>query len=199
MRFEEQDRSKRAKITLGSIADRRTMIERWANLTYSQSLAWEHRAEQAAKRLNGCLSIVDIGCGKMLLRDKLCANVSYIPLDIVARDSFTVIVDLNKELIPDNIRAEAVSVLGVIEYLYDVDAFFCDIRSKFEIAVVTYSVVDLVPDPGERLGNGWINSLSVMEFEATLTRAGWEIINTEQLDNNQMMWHLIAKKSFATV
>ena len=120
------------------------MVERWSRLTRRQSRSWEHRAEKAAWLLGGCDFVVDIGAGRMLLEKHLEPGTRYVPVDVVRRDQRTIVVDLNDSSEwPEAVIGDAAEILGVVEYLYDLERFMGRLKPRFDRAVVSYSVSDL--------------------------------------------------------
>jgi hypothetical protein len=191
-RFEQLDEDSRIETTRHAFREGKTMVERWSRLTRRQSRSWEHRAEKSARLLRGCDSVVDIGCGRMLLEKHLEPPTRYVPVDVVRRDQRTIVVDLNDPSEwPEAVSGDAAAVLGVVEYIHDLERFIGRLSSRFDRAVVSYSVSDLSGLPRVRLANGWTNSFSRAELEKTFSVHGWSVIDAFRIDSVQWLWHLV--------
>jgi len=191
-RFEQLDQDSRVETTRHAIREGKTMVERWTRLSRRQSRSWEYRAEKAAWLLGGCDSVVDIGSGRMLLEKHLEPGTRYVPVDVVRRDQRTIVVDLNDSSEwPEAVSGDAAAILGVVEYLYDLERFMGRLSSRFDRAVVSYSVSDLSGLPQVRLANGWTNTFSRAELEGTFSIHGWSVTDAFRVDSVQWMWHLV--------
>ena len=154
------------------------MRDHWGSLNTS----WLGRTALAAQWIPNHTSVIDIGCGLMELRKHLNASVKYLGLDVVSRDSNTIIVDLNIDSIPEIVCDYAV-VLGVIEYLDDLSAFISKLK-VFQRSIVSYNHTTLkdlrfsifqthLPD--------WKNHISKREFRKILGQSGLEILATRSV------------------
>jgi hypothetical protein len=137
---------------------------------------WEARASMAAQYLSGEESVADIGCGLMSLRKYLSAGVRYVPLDVVDRGG-NIVVDLNHAPLPP-VDTTAASMLGVIEYLVDVDGVLSQLRSFRTVAIsynhwslkdVTYRLL------GKKRPQGWKHHMKRTDFERAIHRHGFFI------------------------
>jgi len=109
--FYDHTEEQREALTLRSIAEKRSLTERWVSLGLEESSGWDTRAALAAKLLEDQFSVADLGCGIMLLEKHLDRAVGYYPIDIVARDERTIVCDFNKEVLPET-DAGSVACLG---------------------------------------------------------------------------------------
>jgi hypothetical protein len=146
----------------------------------------------ALEHLDGVNSVVDIGCGKMTLKGLLPPQVTYQGLDIAARDESTIVVDLNKEPLPD-LDYDAATVLGVIEYLHDPAAFFARLQ-QFERVVITfncYSMKDILAKMGVlsgRIPKAWVCRLRRKEISALLEQNGFTIEAERYVRYAEYLW-----------
>lgn len=104
VRFYDLDDTTRFRLVEETLTTKSTLICRWENLSAEESAGWHRRSSEAAKLLGSASSVVDLGAGMMTLERYLSPSVNYIPVDIVRRDHRTLIVDLNREPMP-NIEA----------------------------------------------------------------------------------------------
>jgi hypothetical protein len=107
--------------------------------------AWDARAELAANFIPAGAHVLDLGCGIMSLQRFLPYGCSYRGCDLVARDPQTIICDFNMGEFPTDAAADAdiLSVLGVLEYIADAEAFFAHLRAASCDVVLSYCAVDL--------------------------------------------------------
>ena len=63
--------------------------------------------------------MADIGCGTMSLRFHLQSDQKYRPPDVIPRDSFTNVCDLNNKMPPET-GAKVAAMPGVIDYLHGI-------------------------------------------------------------------------------
>ena len=139
---------------------KKTDFDRWSNID-SLEAAWDQRAEVAAGFVPAGSRVLDIGCGRMALSRSLPNGCDYQPCDLVARDSKTIVCDLNRGQFPSAAAAEAdvIVMLGLLEYIVDIDGLFTHLRHAKCDLVVSYCVTDLTADI-DRASLGWINHLS---------------------------------------
>ena len=102
---------------------------------------WQRRTELAAQWLQNDRAVADVGCGLMALESLLAPGSTYIPMDIVARDDRTIVVDFNIDPIPAVICDVAV-LLGVLEYSESIAAVLRQLQ-KFPKVVFSYNHVSL--------------------------------------------------------
>lgn len=183
MGFRELSKAERVALATKAITERRSLIERWADLSLPDAMPWQRRASIVGPLLADCDSVADLGCGVMLLRPFLRPGTRYVPVDIVARDEETVVVDLNQQPLP-TLDVDGWAVVGLLEYLFDVPALF---RALTGTVVTTYNPVDLNDRP--RLENAWVNSYDTAGLESVFAATGWRIVVRETL-GTQRIWKL---------
>jgi hypothetical protein len=157
---------------------------KWADLSHDKSAAWMPRAQLAARMLGDVQSVTDIGCGHMGLKQFL-PGVRYVPVDCVRRDDETIVVDLNKEPAPTT-GTEAVTLLGVIEYLHDAPKLLGDLARSYATILVTYNCYEH-RKPADR--NKWSNGFTAGDLMHIFSTAGLSVAQTETL-GRQTLWLL---------
>lgn len=170
--------------------ERRTITEHWerviAPLASEDTSRWFERAQAAADLLQGARSVLDLGCWNMRLETLLEPGVRYIPADVAKRDDRTIVVDLNTDA-PPEVDAEAVALIGVLEYLYDADVLMADLADLYSLAVVTYT------RSGTRVENRrsrfWVNDYTLPDMERMFDQAGWDVVETRPV-SGQQIWKL---------
>lgn len=190
MGFYELSDEERIELTRRAMTERRTVIERWSALEQTEAAPWSERAAAAAEFLSGCASVADLGCGTMTLKRHLAPGTRYVPVDVVARDADTMVVDLNREPLPA-LAVEGTAALGLLEYLFDVPALF---RQLSGVVVTSYNPVDLGhagPDEqADRRRHAWVNDYSTGQLEALFGEAGWSVADRRTL-GGQRIWKLL--------
>jgi hypothetical protein len=147
------------------------LMARWADMLPDFGDRWEHRAALAAVWLADAASVADLGCGTMTLERHLRRDQAYHPVDIAARDERTVVRNLNdgRDLarLP---RADACTLLGVLEYSYVPDALFAALRATYARAVLSFNVRADDDAFEQRLEHGWVNHFTYGELIAMFAR-----------------------------
>jgi hypothetical protein len=135
---------------------------------------WSARALEAVKLRSNATFICDIGCGMQALKALLPGAV-YLPADLEKWTPEVEACDLNRGLFPEEHLsvAELCFVLGVLEYLRDVEGSLAALSTKAERVILSYNAVDLVNV--DRVAHHWLNSFSVDELKAMALRANFQI------------------------
>ena len=87
-------------------------------------------------------------------------------------------------------NSDIVTLLGVIEYLYQPKELFAQIAEAKKSIIVSYCVTDLQPDTEIRRSLGWVNDFSKETFLSMLETAGFSIIETKAIDSFQFLFIL---------
>lgn len=186
--FYERDEAERIAITEAAIIGRQTVMDRWTALGNDEAEPWSARSAKAAEWLDGATTVLDVGCGTMLLERYLTAQyitAQYIPSDVTRRDERTVVMDYNREG-PPTVEVDAVAVLGVLEYLHDPMSFMAGLRAHK--VVVSYCVTDAKTPLEPRRAHAWVNDLSTIDVELMLRASGWIIEKRQPIDDFQTLW-----------
>lgn len=163
-----------------------TDIARWSELENLDD-KWAFRGERAVRFVSAGATVLDIGCGKMAIENMLPAGCRYLPVDVVARDSRTIVCDLNKGEYPLVADVTHIVVLGVVEYLANPGSFF-EWLSKTSATRLIMSYVTLraeVP-PRRRRKLGWVNDLTRGDVAFLAERAGFSPAFEEWVSNNRL-------------
>jgi len=149
---------------------------------------WSYRSERAASYVKAGATILDVGCGKMMIEKMLPAGCRYIPSDLVARDERTIVCDFNKGEYPPYDGASHISVLGVMEYLNDTDAFWRWL--SISRARIIFSYVPLNPafPSDRRRAMGWINDFSGSDIIQLANRAGYALTAQENIPPDTLLF-----------
>lgn len=170
----DSSRSNRAKRVRSLMKNKRSDIERWSR--QDQLKTWSERTRRAAKFVRKGTSVLDLGCGNMSLRDALPEGCVYIPADIVKRSENCRVIELNQGNWPDE-KVDVVAALGVLEYLYDMPAFFLGSSKIGPRLIFSYHVTYVHTPESEdaRLNMGWLNNFSLPEIIEAIVKVGGKV------------------------
>jgi hypothetical protein len=150
----------------------RTDVDRWSS-PLNLKPSWSSRAQVVAALLADCSAVLDLGCGRMDLEGLLAPGVRYLPCDLVARDPRTLVCDLNRGELPP-VDADVVSLLGVLEYVYDPAALMAGIAVRWRRMVLTYNPADLACGR-DRRSHGWVNDLTSAQLVSQAAASGFDL------------------------
>ncbi|MBM3528291.1 MAG: class I SAM-dependent methyltransferase [Alphaproteobacteria bacterium] len=167
-----------------------TDAARWSNPA-SLETAWDARAEFAAQFVPAGSRVLDLGCGRMALQRFLPLGCDYQPCDLVRRDDRTIECDFNAGEFPADAAADAdlIVLLGVLEYISDLDRFFAQIQRSGRPVILSYCPTDLSGDR-DRTALGWINHLSLYDLAILFDRFGFVIECSAPVDELQIVMKL---------
>lgn len=170
--------------------ERKTDIERWSNPA-SLEPAWDRRATFAAQFIADGARVLDLGCGRMALRQLLPNSCFYQPCDLVARDPSTIVCDFNAGQFPEAaaVEADVITMLGVLEYIVDVDGFLTRLRRAKRDVVLSYCATDFSAAI-DRPSLGWINHFSLYDLAVLFDRFGFRIERADRVDDMQILMKL---------
>src|SRR6185295_17551290 len=163
---------------------------RWSNPA-SFEAAWDARVELAAQFIPAGARVLDLGCGRMSLQRFLPRGCSYRGCDLAARDARTIVCDFNAGQFPSEGAAEAdiITMLGILEYITDVEGFLTHLRSSKRDVVLSYCATDLTGSV-DRASLGWLNHFSLEDLAALFDRHDFVIKGTMPVDSLQILMRL---------
>jgi len=153
---------------------------RWQDIEYFNE-DWKLRIKNLhllSPKLDGKI-IMDLGCGKMWLKELLDSSSVYIPVDYVYRGPKTVVCDFNKGEFP-SIRCDISFVSGCLEYIDDPSWFIKEICLKSDICLISYCPVEHYPTSKERIAKAWKNALSIPEVMELFLENNFELIEMKK-------------------
>ncbi len=156
------------------IARRDTDVERWSH-PGSVAVRWGKRDQILGAMLPPDVSVIDIGCGGMGLREHLPKGAVYTPADIVSRTPDTIHIDINRRIWPDDRRWDFAVAAGVLEYVHDMENFVDCARCLADSLVFTYHVrrMDSPTGAESRLDMEWLSDFSLAGLVAGLEAGGF--------------------------
>lgn len=135
--------------------------QHWAEVEHFDQ-AWRARISEIATLIPPGASVLDLGCGKMWLKDYFSGE-QYYPVDYTQRSTDTIVCDFNKREFP-SIRADVAVVSGCLEYLKEYEWFISEIATHVERCVISYNSVEQYPDRTKRRAMAWVNDLTHAEL-----------------------------------
>lgn len=155
------------------------MDGRWDNV----GNLWPQRLRLAAAMIPNGSSVLDLGAGSMALEEALAPDCTYQAADVIERrPGACLIVDLNARQFPSG-RYDWIVVLGVVEYVRDVPWLLASARETATCMAVSYCC-DPGAEAGQRRDMGWVNDMSVLQFESALKDARWAINERHEMKRN---------------
>ena len=170
------------------IAAGRDDTERWHDLTNFED-SWNARAMRAADYIPAGARVLDLGCGTMSLEQFLPDGCVYLPCDLTQRDSRTQVCNFNAGEMPDLSDADIVTVLGVLEYLYDAPGFIRRLAEAGKPIILSYCPTDTTANL-DRRGLGWINDYSLSDIRSMVETDRFSIRRHDQIDQIQSIFLL---------
>ena len=167
---------------------------RWSQQQTSepaQGLAHDERAQFAAQFIPAGARVLELGCGRRVLKRYLPNGCQYQGSDLTARDDETIVCDLNAGEFPTKEAGEAdvIIMLGVLETVVDVESFFTHLRFCKRDVVLSYCATDLTGSC-DRSALGWVNHFSYFELARLFDRFGFRIECTAPIDSAQALIRL---------
>jgi hypothetical protein len=129
----------------------------WKDIEYFDH-SWINRIRMMANFLPRNVSVMDLGCGKMWLKD-IHPLSEYIPVDYCDRGPGTLLHDFNRKEFPDK-SAEYSFVSGCLEYIEDPEWFVSEIARTSKACILSYCTTDNIADRKTRRKYCWVNDLS---------------------------------------
>lgn len=185
-----EEAQRRKEVVAAGVTDR----ARWSDPAQLEA-AWNARAQQTAAYVPVGARVLDLGCGAMALEKFLPPGTSYQPCDLVARDQRTIVCDFNKGEFPPVGSADIVTMLGVLEYIFDAPAFLARLAGLKRPVVMSYCAADLAQL--DRSALGWVNAFTVHELATLLQQAGFAIDRIDRIDAAQIMLKLSPAQRYA--
>ena len=192
--FYDRSESERITLTQSAIAEKRTLFERWIALKDNEASPWSARSAIAAQYFADQDGVADFGCGTMTLEQHLRPGQFYIPIDVIARDTRTIVCDLNCTP-PPLTAANAAACLGLLEYLHHPGDFLRILSTHYHVAVISYNPINAHEPSTNRRAHGWVNDFDMTKLENLFCESMWVIHDSKRIDSAQMIYKLYSPVS----
>jgi hypothetical protein len=168
------------------VLERKTDRERWQEEANFEA-HWSPRSSFAAALCGSSKWVCDVGCGMQSLRNLLPAHATYLPADLKKWTDDTFTCDLNAGEFPKKYAeiSDVLCFLGVIEYIYDLDALFENASRHTDRVVVSYNPTDIAES--DRRGYGWVNDLTVGALVRLVHEHGFIVDSLQKIDGSQVI------------
>jgi hypothetical protein len=130
----------------------------WRQLEYFDP-SWMVRIRAMAAFVPEGATVLDLGCGRMWLREILSPACTYFPVDYAKRDGATEVCDFSKYQFP-NRTVDVSFISGCLEYVEDVDWFVAKVAAAAPRCIVSYCALEEFPDREARKKRAWVNHLT---------------------------------------
>ncbi len=146
----------------------------WSKFEYFNQ-KWKKRIFEMSKFIeDNEKTILDLGCGRMWLKEYLRTDIKYYGCDYIERDEHTIICDFNKLEFP-KIHIDLCFASGIVEYIHNFDWFIGEIAQISNCLIVSYCHTDFNPNLKSRIKQGWQNHFSEYEFIKKVELKGFHL------------------------
>ena len=154
--------------------------KKWADIEYF-SESWKDRIKVMASYIpQGSKLVVDLGCGKMWLKEFLPPGCSYYGVDYTDRGEGSHVCDLNAGTFPD-VNPDVVFISGCLEYINDYHWLVGEVANRCKRCIISYCTLENVPSLEERKNLTWVNNLTDSEFLAVFTSKKMKLVEKKPL------------------
>jgi hypothetical protein len=157
----------------------------WREFEYFDD-AWRLRIKAMARHIAPQSSVMDLGCGKMWLREFL-QNCEYIPVDCTDRGLGTIVCDFNAREFPSRIAGYAF-VSGCLEYLNDPAWFAGRIAATCGACILSYCALDNFPDVKARAQLGWRHNFRASQVVQIFEDAGMRLATQDMAESSDSIF-----------
>lgn len=141
----------------------------------SLSSDWNPRTDRIAKMIPPGTSVLEFGCGSMVLKDYLPAGCTYTGSDLVDRGEGTIVCNLNASNLPVFANHQTAVFSGVIEYVNETQPVIAHIGQFVNTIIASYVTLECVPERVSRRSAGWVNDFTNDEFVDLFSRCGFRL------------------------
>lgn len=155
-------------------SEKKSDIKRWQkNSELYQD--WDERTEILGSFILPNSNIIEFGAGNMFLKRHLNNYKTYTATDIVKRFEETIVYDLNNNATLDLSNYNVAVFSGVLEYVYDIDSIFSNLKKNCKQVVLSYCCSDLMSASRDK--NGWLSDYTKEDLEEIFTKYGYKVNN----------------------
>jgi hypothetical protein len=139
--------------------------------------------------------VIEFGAGRCRLPAYLDAGCTYFASDLVARESGTIVCDLNRCPLPDlrHLSPDVAVFAGVLEYVKDLPSLLGWLSTQVAVCVASYDALDPPRWTTERLVArirrrtfGYMNDYAVDQFVAAFASSGFRCLRTDQWGSQEL-------------
>jgi 2-polyprenyl-3-methyl-5-hydroxy-6-metoxy-1,4-benzoquinol methylase len=159
------------------------MTKKPFNCSDQESPSWRERSDLCAALLREinlediALRIADVGCGDRKLLQSLAGfelPYQYVGFDLIPQSEDVIQFDATKDRLPRSF--DVIVLLGVIEYISDLDSFLGHITGQARHIVLSHVIRQGELYNAVRLAElGWVNHLTKLELFQKLSQHGLSV------------------------
>ena len=160
--------------------------------TFDES--WRRRIQiMAGLVTSDARSILDVGCGRMWLREYLPRTCEYRGVDYVSRGDGCLVCDLNRHEFPPE-SVDVVFISGCLEYVEDYRWFLRTVAGSIRKQVIlSYCVVDRFDNMPQRRASAWVSDLSEAMLLSECELAGLRLVTKAEAPSGDRIYVLEPK------
>jgi SAM-dependent methyltransferase len=148
---------------------------------------WKERIRLMAEFIPTDSSVMDLGCGKMWLKQFLNKD-TYYGVDYTDRGEGTIICDFNQGEFPTQ-NAEVAFVSGCLEYIENYNWFINCIGENTKSCVLSYCTLEHFPDKTIRRELAWVNDLTRSELIELFSGIGMTLVGEKVTKTKDSIFH----------
>jgi hypothetical protein len=153
--------------------EKKSDYSRWANQDELQK-NWDERTLLISKLVSDDSKVIEFGSGNGVLRKYLPSGCTYQGSDLVKRFPDLIVCDLNEGINFSLREFDTAIFSGVLEYVYDLDRIFSQLKEEIGTVIMSYCCKDL--STVNRLKMGWLSDFERKDLENTFFKNGFKII-----------------------
>lgn len=160
-------------------------FKKWQDIEFFDS-RWKERIKQMAVFIEPNKKVLDLGCGKMWLKEYMPENCIYIPVDYTSRSADCIVADFNKKEFP-NVTTDVAFISGCLEYVIDYKWFIRCVSQCSNQVIISYCTIDEFGDKNTRKKYHWVNHLSAQKVIYLFSSLGFRLkTQAKTNDNNHL-------------
>ncbi len=161
--------------TIKNKRDKTSDINRWKK---KQSLfsSWDERTRLLANEIIPNSTVYEFGAARLVLKDMLPDDCTYLHSDIVSRAEDTLVADLNME-IPDIPEVDVIIFSGVLEYIFEIQHLLITLNPKTKCFIFSYATLDNFQSIAKRRENGWVSDHSINNLESIALKLNKKLVH----------------------
>jgi hypothetical protein len=176
------DEDTHVKQNPGLRAQQKSDVARWEKNDQLRE-DWDERTLILGRFIDPNSTVIEFGAGNMILKETFKFK-KYTPTDIVKRNEFITVCDLNKEIHIDFRGYDVAVFSGVLEYVYDIDNVFRILSTNINQVVMSYCCSDLISLSRDK--NGWLSDYTKNELEEIFSKYRYEIMDYLEWRNQSL-------------
>ncbi|MBI5371160.1 MAG: hypothetical protein HZA79_03935 [Sphingobacteriales bacterium] len=158
----------------------------WAEIEYFNE-EWKERIALMAKFITPSSIVLDLGCGKMWLKEYMPESTIYIPVDYLKRSPEVIVCDFNKKQYPDK-RADIAFISGCLEYIAPYNWFISSACAFSGKVILSYCTTNQFPEKKKRNALAWVNHLSESDIVDIFKKNNFQLIHKSITANNNSIF-----------